>query len=125
MKPLIKNLLLLSALITSHVDAQTFRALHHFTGSDGANPVGGFILSGDTLYGTTAGGGSSGNGTVFAVKTDGTGFSILHNFTDGSIASFTGCCLIGSRCALDTSAPIRGTCGPGTCVARTLPACCP
>ena len=34
----------------------------------------GLILSGNTLYGT-ARGGSSGNGTVFAVNTDGTGFT--------------------------------------------------
>jgi len=39
------------------------------------------ILSGNTLYGTASGGGSSGNGAVFAVNTDGTGFTNLHNFT--------------------------------------------
>jgi uncharacterized repeat protein (TIGR03803 family) len=32
-------------------------------------------------YGTTANGGSSGNGTVFKLNTDGTGFTSLHNFT--------------------------------------------
>ena len=41
----------------------------------------GLILSGNTLYGTTTGGGSSGNGTVFAINTDGTGFTTLHSFT--------------------------------------------
>jgi len=49
--------------------------------SDGANPQAGLILSGNTLYGTTSAGGASGNGTVFAVNTDGTGFVNLHNFT--------------------------------------------
>ena len=39
------------------------------------------ILSGNTLYGTATDGGSSGNGTVFAVNTDGTGFTNLHSFT--------------------------------------------
>src|SRR6185369_395006 len=34
-----------------------------------------------TLYGTTTGGGIWGNGTVFAVNTDGTGFATLHTFT--------------------------------------------
>src|SRR5207247_494241 len=34
-----------------------------------------------TLYGTAGNGGSSGNGTLFALKTDGTGFTNLHNFT--------------------------------------------
>ena len=58
-----------------------FTNLHNFTGSsDGANPTAGLILLGNTLYGTASGGGSSGNGTVFSVKTDGTGFTNLHSF---------------------------------------------
>jgi uncharacterized repeat protein (TIGR03803 family) len=51
------------------------------TNSDGAQPHSGVILSGNTLYGTASRGGSAGNGTVFAVNTDGTGFTILHTFT--------------------------------------------
>ena len=39
------------------------------------------ILSGDVIYGTSAWGGLSDNGFVFRLKTDGTGFTILHNFT--------------------------------------------
>jgi uncharacterized repeat protein (TIGR03803 family) len=54
------------------------------TNADGANPIAGLILSGNTLYGTAYWGGSSGNGTVFAVNTDGTGFTTLHSFTGGS-----------------------------------------
>ena len=50
------------------------------TNSDGAFPKAGLILSGNTLYGTAYAGGSSGDGTVFAVKTDGTGFTNLHSF---------------------------------------------
>ena len=91
MKTSIKNLFLLPALIaglnlipTGRVTAQTFTTLHSFAGypSDGASPVCGLILSGNTLYGTTVDGGSSGYGTVFAVHTDGTGFTNLHSFTD-------------------------------------------
>jgi uncharacterized repeat protein (TIGR03803 family) len=52
-----------------------------YTNRDGANPQAGLILSGNTLYGTAAYGGSSGAGTVFAVSTDGTGFTNLHSFT--------------------------------------------
>jgi uncharacterized repeat protein (TIGR03803 family) len=52
-----------------------------YTNSDGADPYGGLILSGNTLYGTAEQGGSSGNGTVFAVNTDSTGFTNLHSFT--------------------------------------------
>jgi uncharacterized repeat protein (TIGR03803 family) len=51
------------------------------TNSDGAYPLAGLILSGGTLYGTASQGGSSGGGTVFAVNTDGTGFTNLHAFT--------------------------------------------
>jgi len=43
--------------------------------------VGGLTLSGITLYGATQYGGSSGRGTVFALNTDGTGFTNLHNFS--------------------------------------------
>jgi len=52
-----------------------------YTNSDGAGPWAGLILSGNTLYGTAIGGGSSGRGTVFKVNTDGTGFTTLHSFT--------------------------------------------
>src|SRR5206468_1882992 len=48
-----------------------------FTNTDGASPVGSLILSGNTLYGTASRGSSSGNGTVFAINTDGTGFTNL------------------------------------------------
>src|SRR5439155_15426133 len=68
-----------------------FTTLHSFIGStagrEGARPHAGLILSGDTLYGTANIGGSSGAGTVFAVNTDGTGFTTLYSFTARSINS--------------------------------------
>src|SRR2546427_590491 len=48
-----------------------------FTNSDGAKPQAGLVLSGNTLYGTALAGGSSGEGTVFAINSDGTGFTVL------------------------------------------------
>src|ERR1039457_6229654 len=90
MKTHIKILLFLPALVAGlglipagRVMAQTFTTLHSFTNSDGANPAAGLILSGNTLYGTAAFGGSSssGDGTVFAVNTNGTGFTNLYSFT--------------------------------------------
>ncbi|HEV2691761.1 MAG TPA: choice-of-anchor tandem repeat GloVer-containing protein, partial [Verrucomicrobiae bacterium] len=48
---------------------------------DGAVPVAGLILSGDTFYGTTGAGGSGGNGTVFAINTNGSNFRVLYNFS--------------------------------------------
>jgi uncharacterized repeat protein (TIGR03803 family) len=82
----------LGLILTGRVAAQTFTVLHSFTATngvagtngDGANPIAGVILSGNTLYGTALIGGSLGWGTVFAVNTDGTGFTNLHNFTGGS-----------------------------------------
>jgi uncharacterized repeat protein (TIGR03803 family) len=59
----------------------------NYTNSDGASPEVGLILSGNTLYGTTENGGTSGYGTVFKVNTDGTGFMNLHNFTNGTDGS--------------------------------------
>jgi len=51
------------------------------TNSDGANPQAGLLLSGSTLFGTTANGGSGGNGTVFSLNTNGTSFTVLKSFT--------------------------------------------
>ena len=65
--------------------AQVFTLLHSFVTTDGAQPQAGLTVSGNALYSTTKFGGSSGNGTVFTINTDGTGFNVLHNFvyTDG------------------------------------------
>jgi uncharacterized repeat protein (TIGR03803 family) len=64
-----------------NTDGTGFTTLHSFTDTEGAQPRDGLILSGNTLYGTAYySSGSSGNGTVFAVNTNGTGFTILHAF---------------------------------------------
>lgn len=75
----------LGLLMAGPVPAQTFTALHNFTGGDdGAVPFAGLLLSGNTLYGTAGYGGSSGVGTIFRVNTDGAGFTNLHSFTTRS-----------------------------------------
>lgn len=91
-----------------NADGTGFTNLHSFTATsgglgsgtntDGANPEAGVILSGDTLYGTVVYGGSSGYGAVFALNTDGTGFTNLHSFTGGSGGShpFAGLILSGN-----------------------------
>ncbi len=55
------------------------------TNGDGGQPVGGLLLSGNTLYGTADAGGTLGDGTVFAVNTDGLGFTNLHNFDSSAV----------------------------------------
>lgn len=75
------------AIFAVHTDGTGFTNLHDFpalnnnTNSEGAYPAAALVLSGNLLYGTAQNGGSAGAGTVFAVRTDGTGFTILHNFT--------------------------------------------
>jgi uncharacterized repeat protein (TIGR03803 family) len=64
----------------------TFSQFNHNTliNGDGANPFDGLVLSGNMLYGTAAGGGTNGNGAIFALNTNGTGYANLHSFTAGT-----------------------------------------
>lgn len=69
-----------------NMDGSGYTVLHYFsaannlTNADGFYPFGTLFSSGNTLYGTTAGGGVSSNGTMFVVNTDGSGFQTLYNF---------------------------------------------
>ena len=47
----------------------------------GAYPIAGLTLIGNTFYGLANGGGTNGGGTLFAMNTNGTGFTNLHNFS--------------------------------------------
>jgi len=70
-----------------NTDGTGFKDLYSFSGfigTDGANPQAGLVLSGNTLYGTASFGGSSFGGTIFAIHTDGTGFTNLYGFTGGN-----------------------------------------
>ena len=72
-------------IFSVNTDGSGFTNLHQFTsGIDGANPYAGMILSGNTLYGTAFAGGASGNGVVFSMRTDGSGFTTVYSFTGGS-----------------------------------------
>jgi uncharacterized repeat protein (TIGR03803 family) len=66
----------------AHALEQRYEVLHRFRGSpdDGATPEGAFAGVGDELYGTTAQGGSSFAGTVFAINASGQE-RVLYNFT--------------------------------------------
>lgn len=65
-------------------DGSGFTVLHSFAGgeTDGGYPRGTPLVLDDTLYGTTVTGGrgGAGPGVVFSVKTDGSGFTLLHVF---------------------------------------------
>lgn len=65
-----------------------FTVLHSFTpmdvltrtNADGAMPLGGLALSGNTLYGTTVAGGDGGRGTIFSIQTTGLAFGVIRHF---------------------------------------------
>jgi uncharacterized repeat protein (TIGR03803 family) len=95
--------LIVLACLEESAAAQTLRTLHGFssgstnalgsvTNSDGSS-IGDLLLAGNTLYGTAYSGGVWGNGTIFALNVDGTGFRVLHTFTAssgyGPVATYT------------------------------------
>ena len=70
-------------LFKIHTDGTNFKILQQFGKpgtNDGINPYGSLLLNGTTLYGTTRLGGSKGNGTVFQINTDGTGYDRIWEF---------------------------------------------
>jgi uncharacterized repeat protein (TIGR03803 family) len=70
-------------------NGENFTVLHYFlratlvtgTNYDGDTPNAGLIVNGNTLYGTTAFGGNYNGGTVFAITTNASAYSILHSFS--------------------------------------------
>jgi uncharacterized repeat protein (TIGR03803 family) len=112
-------------------DGTGFTNLHSFTAtsgstggegvnSEGVNPIEGLILSDNRLYGTAVQGGTHGYGTVFAVNTDGTGFTNLHNFTDGSDGGYPWDALILPGDTLYGTSAIGGSSGYGTVFAVNI-----
>jgi len=92
----IKHVLSLATLALSYLmlspaqsEATNFTNLYSFattganppyTNTTGYEPWAGLLLSTNTLFGTTVGGGSNGVGTVFKINADGTGFTNLYIF---------------------------------------------
>ena len=72
--------LVLAAGATSQAQ---YTVLHTFAGSDGADPWGSLALAGSALYGTTQLGGANGDGVMFMINIDGSGYQVLHNFGSG------------------------------------------
>ena len=71
-------------LFKVNTDGSGFTNFYSFTGGDdGSLPVGLLLLSGNTLYGATLYGGANGNGTLFAINTNGTEFTTLYTFSAG------------------------------------------
>ena len=72
-------------LFSMNKDGSAYIVLHEFAGggSDGGNPYSSVLLSGSKLYGMTPTGGDSDLGVVFSMNTDGTGFTLMHEFAGG------------------------------------------
>lgn len=83
-------------------DGTSFTVLHAFgavtsaatvtpsTNADGIGPLGPLVPGADNyFYGTASRGGANGNGTIFRVRFDGTGFEVLRSFPTLSAATNT------------------------------------
>ena len=106
---------LLLCLAAASSPAQTYTILHTFgTNVMGLNPQAPLVQGPDgTLYGTTAGGGSANQGQVFKVNPDGSGYTVLKDFT-GSDGANPVASLILSSNALYGTANGGGSYGWGT-----------
>jgi len=101
-------------LMLPQARAQSFTNLHAFASNgDGANPWGALVLSHNTLYGTTAMGGAAQGGTIYAVNTDGSGYTNLHDFTTADDGGNPYDGLIISGNTLYGTASVGGTLGYG------------
>jgi uncharacterized repeat protein (TIGR03803 family) len=78
-------------IFRSSTDGTDYTILHSFSKNitnDGKQPMGSLTLVDSTLYGMTNFGGSASNGgVIFKINTDGTGYTILHRFNDGTVAN--------------------------------------
>ncbi|HLX96835.1 MAG TPA: choice-of-anchor tandem repeat GloVer-containing protein [Verrucomicrobiae bacterium] len=68
---------------SNFVTLYSFTATDPVTGTntDGAVPSGGLILANGVLYGTTMAGGFGEDGVIFSIATNGSNFTVLHQFT--------------------------------------------
>jgi uncharacterized repeat protein (TIGR03803 family) len=88
---------ILVALLAARLHAQSYSDLYTFStysgfppaNADAALPYCTLALTNGTLYGTSYEGGKSGEGALYSIHTDGTGFTNLHSFSPLS-STFSG-----------------------------------
>ncbi len=68
-------------IFSINTDGTDYQVLYEFNGTNGGNPHGSLLLSGNKLYGMTEIGGTFGKGIIFSIDTSGVGFSNLFNFS--------------------------------------------
>jgi len=77
----------MGVIFSMDTDGSDFKEMHQFNDTYGGNPEGSLTLSGNLLYGTTNIGGlygyqygGSGNGIIFSIDTNGTGYTDIFDF---------------------------------------------
>jgi uncharacterized repeat protein (TIGR03803 family) len=70
--------------------------LHEFSSATGSSPTQSLILDSSKFYGVTSSGGNNGDGVIFSINTDGTGYTVLHHFDSATGSSPGGIILAGS-----------------------------
>lgn len=69
-----------------NTDGSDFEVLHSFgAGTDGMLPQGTLAINGSTIFGTTTQGGIYDKGTIYQIGLDGSGYSVIHNFSGGAL----------------------------------------
>jgi uncharacterized repeat protein (TIGR03803 family) len=82
-KPSIFSILILLQFTLAQSSYSQFTKLHDFAGSpDGKTALSDFFFDGTYLYGSTQLGGINNVGTIYKIKTDGTGYVKLFDFSD-------------------------------------------
>ena len=105
-----------------NTDGTGYMILKSFSNNaaSGSTPVTGMLLSGSTLYGTAKFGGSSGDGTIFSIGTDGTGFTVLKSFQGSDGRNPVGDLAMGGG-ALYGTTQTGGSAGDGVVFSLALP----
>lgn len=68
-----------------NIDGTGYSVLHSFSfGRDGGTPRAELLAIGTVLFGTTAPNNFSSSGTIFKINTNGSGYEVVHNFTNGA-----------------------------------------
>ena len=103
-----------------NLDGSNQQTLHTYTqsGSDGSRPDA-LTFSGSKLYGSADTGGSSGDGTVFSMNLNGSGYKTLHTFTGTDGNGPTANLVVGSTLYGTTSLGGNST-GAGTVFSMNL-----
>jgi uncharacterized repeat protein (TIGR03803 family) len=70
-------------MAAAEADKPGLKELHKFTEAPGVAAIRFMIAPDETIYGLSAGDGKFKKGTLFSLKTDGSGFTVLHDFFGG------------------------------------------